>query len=140
MSAPYSSSVESADTATNVSSTEPAAGAVSTDNSSWTAIANAVAAALVATRIGGSKVDNGKEKRHHEKRCKGQKFLQAEMDCMLVLIKEHVPLSISQWQKVVDKHMMYFPDTHCNIDGLHHKFKDFQARGYQQETPSFHPM
>jgi hypothetical protein len=49
-------------TATNLSLTETAAGAVSTDNPSTTAIAAAVAAALVAAGISGSTGDKGTEK------------------------------------------------------------------------------
>jgi hypothetical protein len=53
-----------------------------------------------------------------KKGAKAENFTQAEINCLLELIKEIMPLSTSQWQKVVNEHIMYFPDTNHNVDGL----------------------
>ena len=97
---------EDSNAATNVSLTDPAAtGAVSTDNPSSVTIAAAVSAALVAAGISGTTADNGKGKmapatasKKGKKGAKGKKFTQAEINCMLKLIEEHMPLCNSKWQ------------------------------------------
>jgi hypothetical protein len=113
---------EDSTAATNVSSTDPAAaGAVSTDNPSSATIAAAVAAALVAAGISGTTADNGKGKmasatasKKGKKGVKGKNFTEAEINCMLELIEEHMPLCNSKWQQVVDEHMMYFGRNYRN--------------------------
>jgi hypothetical protein len=133
--------------ATNVSSTNPAAAAdaaaVSTDNASSATIAAAVAAALVAAGISGTKAENGKGKtasaaasKKGKKGAKGKNFTQAEINCMLELIEEHMPLCNSKWQQVVDEHMMYFPETDRNVDALRRKFNALAG----QKVPTGDPF
>lgn len=143
--APSSSCAEEA-TATNLS-TESAAVAVSTDNPSTTAIAAAVTAALVAAGISGSTGDKGTEKlkaavmvsKKGKKGVKGKNFSQAEIDCMLELIEEHMPLSASQWQTVVDEHMLLYPNTDRDVDGLRRKFNSLASKKIPTGDPFIPP-
>jgi hypothetical protein len=139
---------EDSTAAMNVSSTEPAAaGAVLTNNPSSATIAAAVAAALVAAGISGTTADNGKgnmasatASKKGKKGAKGKNFMQAEIDCMLELIEEHdMPLCNSKWQQVVDEHMMYFPDTDHNVDGLHCKFNALASKKVPTGDPFIPP-
>ncbi len=58
---------------------------------------------------------------------------------MLKLIEEHMPLCNSKWQQVVDEHMMYFPDTDRDVDGLRHKFNALASKKVPTGDPFIPP-
>ncbi len=67
-------------------------------------------------------------------------FLPEEIDCMLELINKHMPLSASQWQKVVDEHTIrFFPNTDRDVDGLRHKFNTLASKKILTGDPFIPP-
>ena len=74
-----------------------------------------------------------------KKGSRGINFSPEEIDCMLELIDKHMPLSASQWQKVVDEHMMRFPNTDRDIDGLRRKFNTLASKKIPTGDPFIPP-
>ena len=120
---------------------DTATAANATHNQSSTEIAAAVAAALVAAGISvkGKKNAAAKVSEKGKKGARGTNFSPEEVDCMLELIEKHMPLSASQWQKVVDEHMMRFPTTDRDIDGLRRKFNALASKKIPTGDPFIPP-
>ena len=120
------------------------------------AVAVAVAAALAAAWVNAPSepplADGKKNKRkkasankncdeaiENKKAKKGPNFSQAEVDNMLELIEEAMPLSISQWEAVADEHRIFWPESDCDGERLCRKFNLLANRKIPTGDPFIPP-
>ncbi len=56
-------------------------------------------------------------------------FCQMEIDCLLELIDEMLPISGKEWEELASQHHSFFPEQDCNTDPLKQKFCTIIKKG-----------
>lgn len=67
---------------------------------------------------------------------RGPGFTQAELDSVLELLDEYLPVSRDEWEVVLRKHEKRFPEKSRTVESLRRKF----ASLYRNKLPTGHPQ
>ena len=66
---------------------------------------------------------------------KGTNYSLEEVDNLLELIDEILPLSVTQWEKIAEHHLSRYPDRNRSVDSIKRKFKEL----YSKKIPTGDP-
>ena len=67
---------------------------------------------------------------------KGFNFRQKEIDCLLDLIDEMLPISGKEWEELAMRHNSFFPEHDRNAESLKRKFYSIAKKGPPTGSPN----
>ena len=67
---------------------------------------------------------------------RGVGYSQIEVDSLLDLLEEHLPVCNAEWRQIADLHKCNFPAKDCSVDSLKRKYQDL----YRVKMPSGDPF
>ncbi len=65
---------------------------------------------------------------HHCVMLKGTNYSLDEVNNLLELIDEILPLSATQWENIAKHHMLRSPNRECSMDSIKRKFKELHSK------------
>ena len=66
---------------------------------------------------------------------RGLGFSAGELDCLLDLLEEHLPIGLTEWEMLLAKHEQRYPNSDRSVDSLRCKF----ASLYRKTVPAGNP-